>query len=153
MSGMFSHWAEDLTPSPHFGGFKPSKPLGGFHDDTQVGHAAFHPYHDIEDIKERLKKLEKAEKRMPIANKYVISKSIQVGKHLVLLLVYPNCTNHEGKKILVFKNINLKDLLERNNKLIDPHFIDNPNFVSPFCRFDPTEEGLECAIQFAKQIL
>lgn len=118
-----------------------------------IGKVSFHPYKDIDVIKDRLQTLEETNKKQPRADNYNIINSIQVGPHLVLEIHYPNCQNYEGKKILVFKNVELDTLLLRNNNLIDPHFSDNPNFQSPIARFQPTQEGLEIAIQFTKEIL
>ena len=63
--------------------------------------------------------------------------------HLVIEIKYLDCTNYEGKKILVFENTTELDLL--NQKLIDPHFSDNPLYHSPIARFEPTERGWRMA--------
>ena len=62
--------------------------------------------------------------------------------YLVIELQYPDCTNYEGRKILVFK-ASLKSLLAQ--KKIDPHFSENKDFISPIARFEPTDEGWENA--------
>jgi len=119
-----------------------------------VGRAKFTPYsYDFDDLKNRLRKLEKANSLQPRADKYTIIKTFEVGDHCVLELQYKKCTNYEGRKILVFKNIHLPELLERNSRLIDPHFSENTDYVSPVARFEPTEDGIEMAIQFARNIL
>jgi len=121
-----------------------------------VGRVKFTPYsndNDFDAIKERLRKLEKTNSLQPRADKYTIIKTFEVGDHCVLELQYKKCTNYEGRKILVFKNIHLPELLERNSRLIDPHFSENTDYVSPVARFEPTEDGIEMAIQFARNIL
>ena len=51
----------------------------------------------------------------------------------VLHVNYPNCTNYEGRKILVFKGI---PLIEGE---LDPHFSEYDQ--SLIARFAPTEDG------------
>jgi hypothetical protein len=65
------------------------------------------------------------------------------GNLLVINIHYPDCTNYEGRKILVYKNTTLLELV--NQKTIDPHFSDNKEFYSPIARFLPTNEGWEMA--------
>lgn len=145
----------------HFGSSsslkKPSRPIGAPSPgtpDLQLGHASFHPYSTNTNVDSFFQQIpKKIRKFLPKPNKYDILQTIQVGSHLVLVIKYDACTYYEGKKILVFEDITLEKLLERNNNLIDPHFCDNTNFVSPVARFEPTENGLDMAIQFAKKIL
>jgi len=68
---------------------------------------------------------------------------------IVAEITYPDCTNFEGKKILVFKNA--KDFYKcvKVSKL-DPHFIENT--TSPIARFEPTNKGWEYAVNFAKSL-
>ena len=65
--------------------------------------------------------------------------------YTIVLIHYPNCTNYEGKKLLVYKEsiLTLQSLKE-----IDPHFLENK--ISPIARFQPTEEGWKDAVNFAK---
>ena len=55
------------------------------------------------------------------------NESMQIGKYTIVTIVYPNCTNYEGKKILVYNTTSLDNILKR--KTIDPHF--EPNKLSP----------------------
>ena len=64
----------------------------------------------------------------------------------VVKIQYPNCTNYEGNKILVYKGLQVRDIQAMNE--IDPHFLGGK--VSPFARFEPTALGLEAAITLAK---
>lgn len=68
------------------------------------------------------------------------------GNYLIVKLNYPNCTNFEGNKILVFQGIKLIDLM--NQRLIDPHFFQDSKYASPIARFVPTPEGLLMARKF-----
>lgn len=72
----------------------------------------------------------------------------KIGKCLITKIHYPNCTNWDGYKILVFKDISEKEL--RNAKLIDPHF--SKSKLSPIARFKPGFEGVENATAFCKSI-
>jgi len=67
---------------------------------------------------------------------------------LVLKVKYPGCTNFEGIKILVYRDVTLKQLKEQ--KLIDPHFSDKIGWKSPIARFKPTKQGWELAKKFCR---
>jgi hypothetical protein len=71
--------------------------------------------------------------------------SKEVGDYIILKIKYPNCTNYEGIKILVFK-AKLFDIVKQAN--IDPHFTDKKNYISPIARFEPTERGWNMALEF-----
>lgn len=72
---------------------------------------------------------------------------------LVVKVLYPDCTNYEGQKILVYAtDVTMKELLEVNGNILDPHFCDNEKFISPVARFEPTERGWKWAIKFANSI-
>lgn len=84
----------------------------------------------------------------PNPKSFKILKTKQVGLNLVVKINYPNCTNFEGNKILVYKN--LSQMFIYSMKIIDPHF--NNKGTSPFVRFEPTDDGWQAAIDFAKHI-
>lgn len=65
-------------------------------------------------------------------------KEFSNGK-LLVKIQYDDCTNYEGKKILLYDKCTLKQL--QDQKLIDPHFSDNKEFKSPIARFEPTIQG------------
>jgi hypothetical protein len=56
------------------------------------------------------------------------------GKFLVRV-VYPNCTNYEGQKILIFKSKRSFDILYKTGKL-DPHFYPGSGLIA---RFNPKQ--------------
>ncbi len=60
----------------------------------------------------------------------------------IVRVKYPDCTNYEGVKILVYKGHVIKEIMAA--KEIDPHFCDK--HLSPIARFAPTEEGLKLAL-------
>ena len=89
-------------------------------------------------------------KRPPAGNpdpsNYLLVKAEELPGYLIVMIKYPDCTNYEGAKILVFRGVTLVQLV--NQKLIDPHFFINPDFESPIARFVPTVEGWEMALKF-----
>lgn len=85
----------------------------------------------------------------PNPRNFVVQKREHIGKHVVVLVNYPDANNYEGNKILVFKNCTVDELI--NQRIIDPHFSENKKFHSPFARFEPTDEGWEAACAFVKQ--
>lgn len=80
----------------------------------------------------------------PKPDNYQIIQSWKIGKFTIIQLKYPDCTNYEGIKILVFK-ASLLDII--NQKKIDPHFSDNKTYISPIARFAPTHTGLQDGIK------
>lgn len=71
---------------------------------------------------------------------YKIIQWEKINGYLILYIEYPDCTNYEGRKILLFnKGINLKDLKKQGS--IDPHFSNNKDMISPIARFEPTIKG------------
>lgn len=83
----------------------------------------------------------------PDPSKYEILRHKQDGDILVIEIHYPDCTNYEGKKILVYEGITLSEL--KLQKMIDPHFSESKEFVSPIARFEPTDRGWDMANLFA----
>jgi hypothetical protein len=82
----------------------------------------------------------------PDPRKFTILKSQQYGPHFcVIKIQYPNCTNYEGVKILVFKEL-LAHVL--TSEMIDPHFMENSKRPSPIARFQPTDEGWADALSY-----
>lgn len=89
-------------------------------------------------------------KQDPDPLNYKILQSFEMGKFLILEIKYLNCTNYEGKKILVYENTTLLELF--NQKYLDPHFSNDTKYKSPLARFEPTERGLEFAKEFCKYL-
>ena len=82
----------------------------------------------------------------PDPNNYKVVQAYEKGQFIVLKINYPNCTNYEGNKILVFSNVTMIDLI--NQRKIDPHFFESKQYASPIARFEPTERGWQMAIRF-----
>jgi len=97
---------------------------------------------------------EKAPEKLPNPDphNYVINGIEKfVGRFMILDVTYPDCTNYEGRKILLYKDVKLRDLEEQGS--IDPHFSDNKDFHSPIARFEPTLDGLQMAFTLAKALM
>lgn len=88
----------------------------------------------------------------PDPSKFTLDAVKQVGNHLVLRIFYHEAKNYEGKKILVFKNCTYQQIVNYNNGVIDPHFAENPDYISPFARFEPTNEGWLNAIRLCETL-
>lgn len=70
----------------------------------------------------------------------------QVGNFCVLKVRYPNCTNREGLKIMVFEATWKRIKAQQK---IDPHFGDGAELIYPIARFEPTEQGWIDALRYA----
>ncbi|TXG80990.1 MAG: hypothetical protein E6R13_07190 [Spirochaetes bacterium] len=81
----------------------------------------------------------------PNPENFKIKRVTQLRNFVVAWIKYPDCTNYEGSKILVFKDYSILKL--RKRKSIDPHFSQSKKFKSPIARFEPTEEGWEMALK------
>lgn len=80
--------------------------------------------------------------RDPSPTNWKVLKAHEENNWLIIRLKYEGCTNYEGEKILVYKNMTLIKLI--NNKSIDPHFLKHG--ISPTARFVPTHEGWNLAL-------
>lgn len=81
----------------------------------------------------------------PDPSRFVIHNHEQIGRSLIVSIVYPDCTTYEGRKVLVFADATIEAL--RRCQLLDPHFTnlaDVSQFV-PVARFEPTERGWRLA--------
>jgi hypothetical protein len=86
----------------------------------------------------------------PDPNNYKLIEVKEINNFLVVKIKYIDCTNYEGTKILVYKDVKLIQLI--NQKLIDPHFCDDKKWISPVARFVPTKEGWDMAIALANNL-
>ena len=71
----------------------------------------------------------------------------QIGKCVLGIINYPNATNFEGDKVLVWGNTTVYDV--RQLKVIDPHFLKDTKIIA---RFRPTSEGYRLAKAFCNMI-
>lgn len=104
---------------------------------------------DSADWERRYWEQQAAQRRLagnPDPKVFSIVRTEQVRGMLVVMLVYPNCTNYEGRKILVYEDYKEDDF--RRRREIDPHFCDG--CVAPVARFKPTDDGWRMAVAFCK---
>ena len=87
----------------------------------------------------------------PNPKNFRVVRSMEIKGHLLVEVQYPDCTNYEGRKILLFSNMRL-DELERLG-YIDPHFGDGQDRVHPVARFKPTKAGWDMGRETAQNIL
>lgn len=90
------------------------------------------------------KKSKKVKSPNPDPHNYKLVQAEERHGFLLVKIVYPDCTNYEGQKILLFKGVTLIDLV--NQKYIDPHFFQSKEVVSPIARFVPTDAGWQMAL-------
>jgi hypothetical protein len=83
----------------------------------------------------------------PNPTNFRIEKVVSIEEFLITLVVYPDCFNYRGKKILVFEGVSKKALQDR--KVLDPHFSSKKS-LSPIARFEPTARGWKWAISFCQ---
>lgn len=76
----------------------------------------------------------------PTPDNFVVQTVKAVGDLFVSLIVYPGCTNFEGKKVLV------TEWDPRSRRILDPHFLPGNGILA---RFEPTLRGLRWAEKFA----
>ena len=84
----------------------------------------------------------------PDPHSFKIIRAQSIGRFIVAEVFYPNCTNYEGRKILVFQNITETKL--RGMSVLDPHFREEDS--SLIARFFPTAEGWKFAEHFCRSI-
>lgn len=75
----------------------------------------------------------------------------EANGHAIVEVIYPDTTNYEGRKFLFYKNTTEKQVRAQADSKhgLDPHFLDNKNFLTPFARFEPTDEGWWAALTLA----
>jgi hypothetical protein len=84
---------------------------------------------------------------MPDPHNFCVEATEQIGRFLIARIRYPDATNFEGRKILVFQNIVATDLLDATT--LDPHFCDGDH-LAPIARFIPTAQGFKMAKVFCR---
>ena len=88
----------------------------------------------------------KVENANPNPSRFNVLNATEIGDYLVAEVHYPDCTNFEGVKIMLFKGVTKAELLSWSE--IDPHFDrDRP---CPIARFAPSEEGRALALWTAE---
>ena len=80
----------------------------------------------------------------PDARKFTIREAKGVNGWTVAIVNYPGCTTYDGNKCLVFA---CPPGVVTRQELLDPHFLERGDMLSPIARFEPTPRGIELAIQ------
>lgn len=74
----------------------------------------------------------------PDPSNFIIMQYKFINRYTILKVKYPDCTNYEGEKILVYdEGFNVDELIR--SKRLDPHFFTEGD--SPIARFEPTKRG------------
>lgn len=84
----------------------------------------------------------------PNPRRFQITRIETIGRFVIMKVNYPDCTNYEGDKILVYENASVSSLTSQNS--IDPHFFECTEKPSPIARFKPTMLGWAYAVNFCK---
>lgn len=79
----------------------------------------------------------------PSPERWTLLELVEFKHAHVVVVQYHDCTNYEGKKILVRKGV-----WEAPNYL-DPHFAEK--MEAPIARFPPTLEGFDMALHIAER--
>jgi len=77
---------------------------------------------------------------------FTIQRMYDDGRFVVVQIIYPDCDNYEGNKILVFEGLDKEYIMRMVS--IDPHFSANDPINSPIARFVPNQYGWRMAIKF-----
>jgi len=85
----------------------------------------------------------------PNAFHFELLKKQIVGDAVVVELRYPDSFNYEGRKILLYKD-HAEFEIAFDEGCLDPHFLEKG--VTPFARFEPTEQGWMLALLCAWHI-
>lgn len=73
----------------------------------------------------------------PNPRNFEILRHDEVGGWTVVEVRYPDATNYEGRKVMVFHS-RFADIAALES--LDPHFCDDGH-LAPFARFEPTDRG------------
>jgi len=72
---------------------------------------------------------------------FIIKGYYEQDNYCLIYASYPDCAtfNYEGNKLLLFENIKFISITKL--KFLEPHFLDDPNFITPIARFVPNKKG------------
>lgn len=141
VAGYYERKAAFLAGNP--GGVYPGS------TEEQRLHQGYRDAVEVIELKKQVKSLRQELENLrnlpnPREDNFKILVAGEINGHLILEVVYPDCTNFEGKKLMVYKRgVTLLEIV--NQKSLDPHFQDNSNYISPVARFIPNALGWELA--------
>jgi len=76
--------------------------------------------------------------------KFKITRLEKIGKFLIAMINYPDCTTYRGNKVLVYEGIHEEFI--KDSTSLDPHLLENSE--SPIARFRGNKEGWVDAMMF-----
>ncbi len=82
----------------------------------------------------------------PDPERFTVERTHSVGSYVCAMIDYVNCTNYEGKKIVVFEKTVAEDVWSAES--VDPHFMEDGKVVA---RFRPDDEGWLDAVAYINQ--
>jgi hypothetical protein len=83
----------------------------------------------------------------PNPRRFTLTRDERIGKFLIVQANYPDATNFEGNKIMVYLFSGTSSRLrDATGNSLDPHF--TPNGIAPVARFEPTDRGWQMARAF-----
>lgn len=85
-----------------------------------------------------------SDKRNPDPKHFVVIQQLAVNNLYLSVLKYANCTNYEGKKII------LSTIDPWTSKSFDPHFMEDGVVIA---RFAPTKEGWKLGLIMLRHLL
>ena len=81
----------------------------------------------------------------PNPARFSILRTLQFGRSVVVEVRYPDCTNYEGRKVLVYADTD--EVAVKALATLDPHFA---RHGGPVARFEPTQRGWDLAVEVAR---
>lgn len=85
----------------------------------------------------------------PDPKRFKILDAVSFGDYLLVSVEYPDCTNFEGKKIMIYRGVAMAELDTLSS--LDPHFQEGTRF-SPIMRIIPTKEGWELGLDLCHEL-
>lgn len=79
----------------------------------------------------------------PVPENFNVERTQRAGSYVCALVHYPDATNFEGRKVIVFKDTTVVEVAGAQS--LDPHFAEDGNIVA---RFRPDEEGWQDAVAY-----
>jgi hypothetical protein len=85
----------------------------------------------------------------PDPRNFQIITHITIGRLTMVSVAYPNCTNFQGSKILIYLDTPIETL--QTAKMLDPHFAENPKDIpAPIIRLIPTPAGWRMGLKICE---
>lgn len=78
----------------------------------------------------------------PDPKRFRIVDTEEINGWTLAVVHYPACTTYGGHKLLVYPTT---ANLVKAQKILDPHFLEADELLTPVARFEPTDEGIELA--------